>query len=140
MPTLQARDAQAPSDVHAIAETIMQRLERAWNSADGAAFGELFSSDADFVAIRGDLHSGQRAIGEGHQQILDTIYAESTIRYQVVQARELDGGVIVAHVRGTLHAPSGPLAGDHASTITVVLRKRADRYEVAAFHNTLVAD
>ena len=140
MPILQDRNKQAPSDVVAIAETIMQRLERAWNSADGAAFGEPFAADADFVAIRGDLHAGRRAIAEGHQQILDTIYAESTVRYEVLQARELDGQVIVAHVRGTLNAPRGPLAGEHASTITVVLRKQADSYEVAAFHNTLVAD
>ena len=139
MPTLQTHTEPAPSDVVATAETIMERLERAWNTADGVAFGEPFSADADFVAIRGDLHTGRDAIAEGHQQIFDTIYAGSTVRYQVLQARALDGGVIVAHVRGTLNAPSGPLAGEHASTITVVLRKRADNYEVAAFHNTLVA-
>jgi len=31
-------------------------------------------------------------------------------------------------------------SGEHASTITVVLRKQADNYEVAVFHNTLVTD
>jgi uncharacterized protein (TIGR02246 family) len=138
MSVLEARSPHAPSDVAAIAQTIMQRLEVAWNRADGAAFGEPFSTGADFVAIRGDLHTGRDAIAAGHQQLFDTIYAGSAVRYQVLQARQLDDRVILAHARCTINAPGGPLAGDHASTITVVLVRRDDEYEIAAFHNTLV--
>jgi uncharacterized protein (TIGR02246 family) len=138
MSVLEARSQHAPSDVAAIAQTIMQRLELAWNRADGAAFGEPFSAGADFVAIRGDLHTGRDAIAAGHQQLFDTIYAGSTVRYQVLQARELDDRVILAHARCTLNAPGGPLAGEHASTTTVVLLKHDDEYEITAFHNTLV--
>ena len=36
-----------------IAETIVKRLEDAWNAGDGAAFGAPFAPDADFVDIRG---------------------------------------------------------------------------------------
>jgi uncharacterized protein (TIGR02246 family) len=138
MSVLEARSQHAPSDVAAIAQTIMQRLELAWNRADGAAFGEPFSAGADFVAIRGDLHTGRDAIAAGHQQLFDTIYAGGTVRYQVLQARELDDRVILAHARCTLNAPGGPLAGEHASTTTVVLLKHDDEYEITAFHNTLV--
>jgi uncharacterized protein (TIGR02246 family) len=135
---VEARDQQAPADAAAIAQAIMQRLEHAWNRADGAAFGEPFSADADFVAIRGDLHAGRDAIAAGHQQILDTIYAGSTVRYQVLRTRELDDRVALAHTRCTINAPSGPLAGEHASTITIVLVKHDGEYEIAAFHNTLI--
>jgi uncharacterized protein (TIGR02246 family) len=139
MSVLETRSPHASSDVAAIAQTIMQRLETAWNRADGAAFGEPFSAGADFVAIRGDLHTGRDAIAAGHQQLFDTIYAGSTVRYQVLQARQLDDRVIVAHARCTINAPGGPLAGEHASTITVVLVRHDDQYEVTAFHNTLVS-
>ena len=87
-------------DPKSIAETVIKQLEDAWNAADGAAFGEPFAPDADFVNIRGDLHSGKEAIAAGHQQIFDTIYAGSTLRYSVLQARELDDRVILAHVGG----------------------------------------
>ena len=140
MSVVEAQNQPAPAAVVAIAQTITQRLERAWNAADGRAFGEPFSTDADFVAIRGDHHTGRHAIAEGHQQIFDTIYAGSTVRYEVLQARELDDRVILAHARCTANAPSGPLAGEHSSTITVVLLKRGDEYEIAAFHNTLIAE
>ena len=83
-------------------------------------------------------HTGRDAIAAGHQQLFDTIYAGSTVRYQVLQARRLGDGVILAHARCSLNAPGGPLAGEHASTITVVLARYDDEYEIAAFHNTLV--
>ena len=33
---------------------LVSELEKAWNAADGAAFGRPFAEDADFVNIRGE--------------------------------------------------------------------------------------
>lgn len=121
------------------AETVIKRLEEAWNAADGAAFAEPFAPDADFVNIRGDLHTGREEIAAGHQQIFDTIYAGSTVRYTVRQARELDEGVILAHISAVLSAPSGPLAGETSALASIVLVGDGDDHRVAAFHNTVVA-
>jgi uncharacterized protein (TIGR02246 family) len=125
-------------DPKSIAETVIKRLEDAWNAADGAAFGAPFAPNADFVAIRGDLHSGEE-IAAGHQQIFDTIYAGSSIRYTVLRARALDDRVILAHVRASLNAPTGPLAGQTNALASVVLVGDGDDHRIAAFHNTLVA-
>ena len=122
-----------------IAEPVIKRLEEAWNAADGAAFGSQFAPDADFVNIRGDLHSGREEIAAGHQHIFDTIYAGSTLRYAVLQARELDDRVILAHFRATLNVPSGPLAGETNALASVVLVGEGDERRIAAFHNTVVA-
>ncbi len=124
-------------DPRSIAETVTKRLEDASNAADGAAFGASFAPDADFVAIRGDLHCEKSAAG--HQQIFDTIDADSTIRCAVLQARKLDDRVILAHVRGSLNAPTGPLAGETESLATLVLVGNGNEHRIAAFHNTLVA-
>jgi uncharacterized protein (TIGR02246 family) len=121
-----------------IAGDIVRKLEDAWNAADGAAYGAPFAPDADFVAVRGDLHSGP-AIAAGHQAIFDTIYRDSTIRMEVVDARPIRDDVIVAHVRSQLHAPTGPLAGDSTALATMVLTDDGDGHRVVAFHNTLVA-
>ena len=128
-------------DPKSIAESVAKRLEDAWNGADGTAYGAPFAPDADFVNIRGELHSGREAIAAGHQQIFETIYAGSTIQYTVLQARELDGRVILAHVRGRLNAPTGPLAGETEALASVVLVGDGDGADrrIAAFHNTLVA-
>lgn len=121
-----------------IAEPIIQRLEDAWNAADGAAFAAPFAPDADFVNIRGGLHSGGPAIAAGHQQIFDTIYAGSTLSYRVLDARALDDRVILVHIAGELSVPAGPAAGEVAALASVVLVGDGDEHRIAAFHNTRV--
>jgi uncharacterized protein (TIGR02246 family) len=91
------------------------------------------------VNIRGELHTGGEEIAAGHQQIFDTIYAGSTVRFRVLQARELGDRVILAHIGGTLNAPSGPLAGETNALASLVLVANGDRHRIAAFHNTVVA-
>ena len=122
-----------------IAETIVKRLEEAWNAADGTAFAARFAPDADFVNIRGDLHTGRDEIAAGHQHIFTTIYADSTLEYGVMQARELNDGVILAHISGTLNVPGGPMAGETNALASIVLVKDGDEHRIAAFHNTVVA-
>jgi uncharacterized protein (TIGR02246 family) len=122
-----------------IVEPVIERLESAWNSADGAAYAAPFTPDADFVNIRGELHSGADNIGAGHQGIFNSIYKGSTVDYSVVKARELRDGEILAHVSGKLHVPEGTLAGDHEAIGTVVLVPDGDEHRIAAYHNTLVA-
>ena len=45
----------------------------------------------------------------------------------------------IAHVKSTLNAPSGPLAGEHRALFTIVLVQDAGDWRIAALHNTLVA-
>jgi uncharacterized protein (TIGR02246 family) len=122
-----------------VAADLIGRLERAWNEADGRAFGEPFAPDADFVDIRGQHHHGRGAIAAGHQAIFDSIYTGSSTDYELTGARELSGDVILAHATGVLRVPSGPLAGEHGAVQSLVLVRGGDRWEIASFHNTLVA-
>jgi uncharacterized protein (TIGR02246 family) len=126
-------------DPKSTAEAIVKQLEDAWNAADGAAFAAPFAPDADFVNVRGELHTGEQAIAAGHQGIFVTIYAGSTVRYEVRQARELTDGVILAHIDAVLNVPTGPLAGEIKALVSIVLVGNGDEQRVAAFHNTVVA-
>ena len=91
------------------------------------------------MAIRGDHHRTREAIAHGHRAIFDTIYRGSKVRYELAQARRLTDDVILAHNAATLDAPSGPLAGTHQATATLVLVRTPDGWRIAAFHNTLVS-
>lgn len=125
-------------DPKAIAIEQLERLERAWNAADGAAYGASFTTDADFVDIRGDHHSGAVPIGHGHQAIFDTIYVGSTTRYDLDTARLVAPGNIVAVLTATLDAPSGPLRGVNRSRATAVLVQDDGEWRFTSFHNTLL--
>ena len=41
-----------------VASRVIQQLEDAWNAGDGVAFGAPFTTNADFVDIRGYHHRG----------------------------------------------------------------------------------
>lgn len=127
------------ADPTTIATTILQQLERAWNDADGAAFGAPFADESDFVDIRGGHHRGKAEIAHGHQAIFDSIYAGSTVRFRLDVARPVAGGIL-AVATSTLDAPGGPLQGIHDARFTMVIAEQGDDWRVASFHNTLVAE
>jgi len=118
---------------------LVAELEKAWNAADGEGFARPFAEDADFVNIRGDHLRSREAIARGHQGIFDTIYKGSVVRFQVAAVRAIAPDVLLVHVKSTLKAPTGPLAGEHHSLFTAVLTRARDGWRIAAFHNTLIA-
>ena len=126
----------APADRAAL-ETIVRKLEAAWNAMDGSAFAAPFAADADFVTIRAEHFRGRPAIGAGHAAIFKTIYAGSTNHFAVEGARLLRPEVALVHVHSTLDAPTGPLAGRHGARFSLVLTKERGGWEIAALHNTL---
>jgi uncharacterized protein (TIGR02246 family) len=126
-----------PSDRGAI-EGIVKSMEAAWNAGDGAGFAAPFAADADFVTIRAEHLRGREAIGAGHAMIFRTIYAGSVNRMEVESARLLRPDVALAHVRATLDAPTGPLAGRHDARFSLVLIREAAGWQIASLHNTLV--
>jgi len=127
------------ADGRRIVSDLVAQLETAWNLADGWAFARPFAEDADFVNIRGDHFRSRDVIAQGHQVIFDTIYKGSIVSYQLTEVRPIAPGVLVAHVRAALKAPTGPLAGEHASLFTIVVVQHDSDWRIAAFHNTLVA-
>jgi uncharacterized protein (TIGR02246 family) len=122
-----------------IVSDVVSELERAWNAGDGARFARPFADDADFVNIRGEHFRTRAVIANGHQGIFDTIYKDSVVRFHLTDVRAIAPDVLVAHVKSTLKAPTGPLAGEHNSLFTVVLVQDHDDWRITAFHNTLVA-
>jgi uncharacterized protein (TIGR02246 family) len=120
-----------------IAREVLARLEQAWNSGDGNAFGAPYRDNASFVTIRGELAHGAE-IGTGHTQILTSIYAGSTNHMELLEAQRVSDDVIIATSRNTLEAPHGPLAGVHAAMSTSVLVRSGDDWRIATSQNTLV--
>ena len=121
-----------------IASSLFDRLEQAWNQADGDAFGAAFTDDCEFVDIRGTRHEGAPSVAHGHQAIFDSIYAGSVIRYRVSSARTIAPGCVLAAATAILEAPGGPTPGVNRSQVTAVATEQAGDWAIAAFQNTLV--
>ena len=127
------------TEAQTVATEALARLESAWNAADGAAFGAVYTADASFVTIRGDRLLGADAIGAGHAGIFATIYAGSVNRMELVRVEALAADVVLALSANTLDSPAGPLAGVHQALSTSVIVRQADgAWRIVSTHNTLV--
>ena len=126
------------ADLHGTVSSIAEAMADAWNRADSEAYGELFATDADFIEIRGGHHVGRDAIAAGHRALWDSIYAGSTVTYEVETVRSLGEGVGVGVIGARMEAPTGPLAGTNPARMTVVVTDDDGTWRIVAFHNTLV--
>ena len=123
-----------------ITETIAKHLEDAWNEMSGEKFSQPFTTQSDFINIRGMfLHKGTKEkVTEGHQMIFGSFYKDSKIKYEVADVELLNEQTILAHIKAELNVPQGPLAGVHNSVITIVIIPENGEWKIRAFHNTLV--
>lgn len=122
----------------AVGRDVLDRLESAWNTADGTAFASAYAEDASFVTVRGEHIHGRAAIGAGHDQIFGTIYAGSVNRMELVRAEEVAAGVVLLVSLNTLTCPAGPLAGEHRAFSTNVVTRTHTGWSVLATSNCLV--
>lgn len=123
-----------------IATNIIKTLETGWNNSDGNHFAIPFAESSEFVDIRGTHHTNAQPsdIGDAHQQLFNSIYKGSSVSYKLIHAMAIDQKTILANVSAELNAPTGPLAGVNASTITMVLIQVKGEWRIKAFHNTMV--
>ena len=61
---------QSTADREAIT-AVLTELVDCWNRADGTGYGQLFTTDADYVDVTGTRTQGGEAIGSVHQFLFD---------------------------------------------------------------------
>lgn len=85
-----------------IADELVADFASAWNAHDVDALALLFHEDGTFVNVVGTYEKGREAIRHSHAAIHASFYKDSALRSEVLDARELVHGVIVAHVSNEL--------------------------------------
>jgi uncharacterized protein (TIGR02246 family) len=133
-------DVTSINDTAQIVTQLLKNLEQKWNVYDSSGYARYFANNADFVDVLGRLIHGAEAIKRIHQKNFETIHAGSVVKYEMIDAQKLSENVILAHVRGLLHVPAGPLEGENNSTQTWILQNIDGQWKIRAFHNTFVKD
>ena len=101
----------------------------------------MYTPDARFVSVRGDMMNGQAGIEKGLSVILSTRAKNATQRTMDVSVRFIRPDVALANVTNELSglvAPDGQGLPSHRELSLRVFVKDAGIWQVAAFHNTLV--
>ncbi|MFD5827165.1 SgcJ/EcaC family oxidoreductase [Lentzea sp. NPDC060358] len=111
--------------------SLWHRMEQGWAAGDGHAFAAVFTEDVDFVTVRGEELFGRRAVALGHSKLFTGPYRDTVLTAEISLIRPLTDDVSVVHVTSSI-APAGITT--HAQAVVV---RRADGWEIAAFHNMI---
>jgi uncharacterized protein (TIGR02246 family) len=122
-------------DRHAIRALVAQ-VAAGWNANSGQQFAAAFADDADYIVVDGRQIKGRAVIAQGHQQIFDTIYRNSTNRATIRSIRLLREDVALVHVEWHLTFGQGDAMREGRAINTMIMTNNAGEWSIAAFQNT----
>lgn len=114
----------------------------AWNTHDMMAFGALFHEDAAFVNRFAHYVSGVDATIALHQPIHETIYQDSTLENELLDASSVDASTAIVHFWSRLTTGEAHPAGPHHvdTLILAVLTQRIGDWRFQAVENVTLTD
>ncbi len=123
-------------------EETPKAFEAAWNAHDVEALGALFHEDASFVNRFGHYVRGVRQIIELHSPIHATIYSDSTLENELIDAVSIGERAMVVHFWSRLTAGAAHPAGPHAvdTLILAVLAQRSGVWRIQALENVTLTN
>ena len=136
-----AQQAGSNEDEAAIRKVIVEMTE-GFNNHDGKAAARMYTTDARFVSVRGDVMNGQAGIERGLSAILTTRAKNAAQQTMDVKVRFIRPDVALVNVTNELSglvAPDGHVLPSQQELSLRVFVKDAGVWQVAAFHNTMVA-
>lgn len=123
-------------------EDTPEAFQAAWNAHDMMAFGRLFHEDATFVNRFAHYVRGVPAIVALHQPIHATIYRDSTLQNELIDAASVGADVTIVHFWSRLRIGSAHPAGAHDidTLILAVVTRRHDFWRIQALENVALTD
>jgi uncharacterized protein (TIGR02246 family) len=124
----------------AIRNVILQ-MTAGFNKHDAKAATQMYTSDADFVNVRGDKYTGAEEIQQKLEAIFLTRAKQATLKTLNVTVRFVNPGLAIAHVTNELSGlvdSAGVKLPSHKELSIRVFIKENDNWRVTAFHNTMI--
>lgn len=133
---LESRIASPYSDETALRE-LFQSLLDSWGRGDGYAYGDHFTTHADYVAFDGSHTKGRQAIAESHHKLFQTWLKGTRLVGTISKIELLRPDVALIHATGGMIMPKRSKAR-RPSIQTFVAIKQDGRWIFTAFHNTRI--
>lgn len=123
-------------------EEAPKAFEAAWNVHDMQALGQLFHNDASFVNRFGHYVRGSHDIVDLHAPLHATIYSDSTLVNEVIDAIVIGKDAVIVHFWSRLSAGIAHPAGPHRidTLIQSVLTRRDGDWRIQALENVTLTN
>jgi uncharacterized protein (TIGR02246 family) len=117
-------------------------FQAAWNAHDMAALGALFHEGATFVNRFGHYVRGVGEIVALHTPIHETIYRDSTLKNELIDAIQVADGVTIIHFWSRLAAGDAHPAGPHEvdTLILAVMTRTNGAWRIQALENVTLTN
>jgi uncharacterized protein (TIGR02246 family) len=117
-------------------------FQAAWNAHDMSLLGSLFHEDATFVNRFGHYVRGIDEIVALHAPIHQTIYSDSMLENELIDAVHIADGVVVIHFWSRLAAGAAHPAGPHKvdTLILAVLTRQKELWHIRALENVTLTN
>ncbi|MFL6586666.1 MAG: SgcJ/EcaC family oxidoreductase [Luteimonas sp.] len=138
-PALAADAAAAEDNAEVVA--VISAFANAWNEHDMVKFSRLFTSDADWVNVRGNRWTGVDQIRDNHVAIHDRFYARSRLKFSEVSVRRIAPDIALVHAKETITGSAVPAAAGLGadSQMSLVIVRRGAEWLITSGHNTNIA-
>ena len=123
-------------------EDAPEAFQAAWNSHDMKALAALFHGNASFVNRFGHYVRGVEEIVGLHAPIHATIYSDSTLDNELIDATPIGDDAAVVHFWSRLSSGPAHPAGPHAvdTLILAVLTREAGEWRIKALENVTLTN
>jgi uncharacterized protein (TIGR02246 family) len=124
------------------AEDAPAAFQSAWNAHDMTAFAALFHPDATFVNRFAHYVRGRDEIVALHQPIHETIYRDSAVENELIDAVPVANDVVVVHFWSRLRVGAAHPNGAHDidTLILAVVTRRGDAWRIQALENVTLTN
>jgi uncharacterized protein (TIGR02246 family) len=132
----------AEGESEAAIRKIIVEMTEGFNSHDGKAASRMYAPDARLVTVRGDVMNGRAEIEKGLSAIFATRAKNATHSTKDVTIRMIKPDVAFAYVVNELSGlvtPDGQSLPAHQELSLRVFVRDGGAWQVAAFHNTMIA-
>ena len=124
-------------DARQVAQAIIDRIDDAWEH-EGMVPPDAVTEDALYTNMAGRFFRGRSAIVEGTRLVKETLKTRVTQR-ELIEARKLSDGVILALVRATAWRPEGAARVELPGYQLYLVVWDNDAWRVAAYQATRIA-
>lgn len=129
--------------------SLFEGLVKAWNNADGTAWANHFTVDADFVTVNGIHLKGKTEIAEAHQRLFDGPMTGSKLElrgtkpedHEYFDYRFLTDDIAITHGVGEFKSKSqiGSRTSGLSFNTSVIVHQNGE-WRITAFHNSSVSN
>jgi len=119
-------------------QTKMNEFLQAWNLKDLQQFGELFTEEAEFTDVVGQVALGKQAIIEQHRFPFGRVMKDARLSFIEAYIRNVGDDLIILsgtwQVEGS-QTPDGKPLPTRTGTIQIIWKKLRSDYKIILVHN-----